>query len=304
MGSFGNLAVVEALRARVAVIEGARGGAVSVASLGVPAIDAVLPGGGLRRGAVHEIAGIAASGFAAMAAGRMDGPVLWCVDQYARGHLYGPGLVSFGLAPNRLVVACCANRTDMLWAMEEGLRTPGLAAVVGEPGGTVDLTASRRLQLAAETGGALGLVLVRGPVRQQGEARKGDEVGQRDSAPRGGFAPSALASRWRVDSAPSQRPSIPWTEESGLPRWRVGLEHYRGALGGRSGGDLDDGLGGSPVNRTTSGDWMVTWRGESGHEQACRFSMVDAAFDRPSASEPESQFELRAEPRAESQRAG
>jgi protein ImuA len=242
MGSFGNLAVVEALRARVAVMEGARGGAAVTslggASLGVSAIDAVLPGGGLRRGAVHEIAGIAASGFAAMAAGRMEGPVLWCVDQYARGHLYGPGLVSFGLAPNRLVVACCANRTDMLWAMEEGLRTPGLAAVVGEPGGTVDLTASRRLQLAAETGGALGLVLVRGPVRQQ------DEAPQRDNAQRGGFAPSALASRWRVDSAPSMRPGIPWTEESGRPRWRVGLEHYRGGLGGGVRG----------------GVWAATWK--------------------------------------------
>jgi len=281
MGSFGNSAVVEALRARVAVIEGARGGAASVAALGIPAIDGVLPGGGLRRGAVHEIAGIAASGFAAMAAGRLNGPVLWCVDQYARGHLYGPGLVAFGLAPDRLVVACCANRTDMLWAMEEGLRTPGLAAVVGEPGGTVDLTASRRLQLAAETGGALGLVLVRGQ-SQRGGARRGE-------ARRGGFAPSALASRWRVDSAPSVRPGIPWTEESGRPRWRVGLEQYRGRAGSGLGGESRDGL----EHRTTSGDWMVTWRGESGHEQACRFSVVDAAFDRSSKSGPESQPESR-----------
>ena len=47
---------------------------------------------------------------------------------------------------------------DLLWAMEEGLRTPGIGAVLGEIR-QLDLTASRRLQLAAESGGGVGLVL-------------------------------------------------------------------------------------------------------------------------------------------------
>ena len=53
-----------------------------------------------------------------------------------------------------------ASRDDeILWAVEEGLRAPGLAAVVGEigplPGG------SRRLQLAAERSGVTALLLRR-----------------------------------------------------------------------------------------------------------------------------------------------
>ncbi|MBT7235261.1 MAG: hypothetical protein HN861_19610, partial [Rhodospirillaceae bacterium] len=136
------------LRARVSVIEGGRDSAVRTVPLGAPVIDAVLPGGGLRGAAVHEITGSAASGFAAMVLGRLSGPVLWCVDLYARSHLYGPGLAAFGISLDQLIIVRCANRADMLWAMEEGLRTPALAGIVGEPGGAVDLTASRRLQLA------------------------------------------------------------------------------------------------------------------------------------------------------------
>ena len=45
--------------------------------------------------------------------------------------------------------------------MEEGLRAPGIAAVLGEIS-ALDDTASRRLQLAAEAGGGAGLVLRRG----------------------------------------------------------------------------------------------------------------------------------------------
>ena len=46
----------------------------------------------------------------------------------------------------------------MLWAMEEGLRSGAVSAVLGEVA-TVPPIALRRLQLAAETGGATGLLL-------------------------------------------------------------------------------------------------------------------------------------------------
>lgn len=196
-------AIIEKLRADIAVIERHSAGARPV-PLGLPLIDSCLPRGGLARGAVHEMRGSAAGGFAALLAGKTSGAVLWCVDAGARAQLYGPGLAPFGLPPRRLIVVRCPNRTDMLWAMEEGLRSPELGAVIGEPDGTVDLTSSRRLQLAAEAGGVLGIVLARGPGSQQH------------------FAPSALESRWQVDAAPT-RPGI----GSG-PRWRVALMRCRG----------------------------------------------------------------------------
>ncbi len=191
-------AALAELRVQIAALE--RGDAIGrrPVSLGLPLLDAILPEGGLARGAVHEVTGDAAGGFAAMVAGRLACPVLWCRDAADRAVLYGPGLGVFGLNPARVIVARCQGRTDLLWAMEEGLRTRALAAVIGEPPGIVDLTASRRLQLAAETGGGLGIVV----------------------NPEGGFAASALESRWRINAAPAG--------DAVRPRWQVTLERSRG----------------------------------------------------------------------------
>jgi protein ImuA len=201
---------LSALRAAIARIE--RGGASAAqhgaVPLGLAAIDDALSGGGLAAGAVHEVMGSAAGGFAAMLAGRFAGPVLWCVMEHARSELYGPGLAAFGLDTRRLVIARCPSRQDMLWAMEEGLRDPALAVVVGEPDRAIALTASRRLQLAAETGGTTGLVLRRG-------------------AEDGALSPSAVFSRWRADSLPALTALG--------PRWRLELLRCRGGIGDADG---------------------------------------------------------------------
>jgi len=220
-------AALAGLRAHILRVE--RGGAAAVAhgalALGVPAIDRVLPGGGLARGAMHEATGIAAAGFVAMIAGKLSGPVLWCVPASSQTTLYGPGLAALGLDVGRLVIVHCASRDDMLWAMEEGLRDPALAAVIGEPDRPVALTASRRLQLAAETAGVTGLILC----RETGPA---------------GLAPSAVFSRWQVDCAPGLATAGP---ARNVVRWRLGLRRCRGGVG--------------VVDRT----WMVEWCDATGN---------------------------------------
>jgi protein ImuA len=197
------------LKARIARIERG-GGAQGVVPLGVPAMDGVLPNGGIATGAVHEVMGSAAGGFVTMLAGRLAGPVLWCVMASSRAELFGPGLAAFGLDTRRLVIVRCASRDDMLWAMEEGLRDPALVAVVGEPGSPITLGASRRLQIAAETSGVTGLILRRG-------------------ATAGALAPSAVFSRWHVESAPL-------LGVAGMPprgaRWHLALQRCRGGFGG------------------------------------------------------------------------
>lgn len=200
------------LRARIVQIE--RGGAAGVHAvlpLGVMAIDAALPGGGLARGAVHEMAGAAAGGFAAMVAGRLGGAVLWCAAAASRTVLYGPGLAGFGLDTDALVIVRCASWRDMLWAMEEGLREPALAAVIGEPECAVSLTASRRLQLAAEASGVTGLIL-----RHGGEADT--------------LAPSAVFSRWRAEPAPMAGSA---DAPPSAARWTLELLRCRGGLAER-----------------------------------------------------------------------
>ena len=84
--------------------------------------------------------------------------MLWIATEFARregGGPYGPGLDLFGLSPARLLVLNVSRPADVLWAMEEGLRCRALACVIAEltgEGAEADLTATRRLSLAAREG--------------------------------------------------------------------------------------------------------------------------------------------------------
>src|SRR5260370_23562916 len=198
-------ATISALRDHIRQIEApARRG---VLPFGVAAIDRALPGGGLKLGAVHEIMGAggdeedcaAASGFAAGILARLGtGPVLWCLRW---PDLYGPGLLAHGLDPARLVLVAARRDDDILWAVEEGLRAPGLAVVVGEVG-RLPMVAGRRLQLAAERSGVTALLLRRW--RSGGEA----------AAER--IRPSAALTRWRI----APLPPIGILNEPGIGRAR------------------------------------------------------------------------------------
>ncbi|UCH75127.1 MAG: damage-inducible mutagenesis protein [Rhodospirillales bacterium] len=240
------------LRAAVARIErGAAARATSVLPLGVPAIDAALGEGGLRAGALHEIAGPAADGFVAVLAGRLaargGGTVLWCPAGEGRGVLHPPGLAMLGLAPERLLLARCRGRAELLAVAEEGLRTAGLAAVVAETAQAPGMAAMRRLQLAAETGGVTGFLLCRGAGRRHGANAPGataPEAGaEREQSAPGFMPPSPAVSRWQVDPVPG----------GGRQRWRLTLRRCRG--GG-------------------TGEWMVDW-----DEKTHRFAVVLSAGD-------------------------
>jgi protein ImuA len=204
------------LRRRVRALE--RGGAPErqpVLPLGAVALDDALPGGGLARAGVHEVLPERtgwddgpAAGFALAVLGRLmaavDGQVLWAAR---RGDLYAPGAPAFGVDPDRLLMARAGDDAGVLWAMEEALRCPELAGVVGEVG-QLDRTAARRLQLAAEAGGVMGLTLLR-----------------RRVAPRGRQDPSAAATRWRVGARPGRADGLGRTARA---RWHLDLVRARG----------------------------------------------------------------------------
>jgi len=207
------------LRERVRRIERPTATARGVLPFGVAGIDRALPDGGLAQGALHEILGAGgdeedgalAAAFAAGILGRLtvsgDGMVLWCLP---RPDLYGPGLAAHGLDPGRVVLVSTPRDTEILWAMEEGLRAPGIVAVVGEVG-TLTATASRRLQLAAERSGITAFLL-----------RRWRDGGQ---AARERALPNAAVTRWRITTMHS----IPLRSEPGVGRlrWRVELLRCR-----------------------------------------------------------------------------
>ncbi|MDF0584751.1 hypothetical protein P0R28_35165 [Bradyrhizobium yuanmingense] len=95
--------------------------------------------------------------FAAGILARLDGPVLWCLHSR---DLFAPALARVGLDPRRIVFCESWKDADILPAMEDGLRAPGLAGVVGELK-RLPLTPSRRLQLAAEASGVTAFVICR-----------------------------------------------------------------------------------------------------------------------------------------------
>lgn len=201
--------ILENLRARIAQIEGAgtRHGAIP---FGVDALDSRLPGGGIATGALHEIAGspdladdASATIFLAGILARVEGPVLWCLRWR---DLFAPALHLAGLHPDRVIHVEAGNDANVLLAMEECLRNPGLAAVVGEIT-KYSTTASKRLQLAAEGSGVPAFVFRR--------ASKPDQVAEG----------TAAVTRWRITAAPSEDLGIP---SLGRPRWRAELERVRG----------------------------------------------------------------------------
>lgn len=131
-------------------------------SLVLPGLEAHLPAGGLTLAGWHEVSGPAgvADGFVLALIGQIQqqrpGSVLWLARQ---GELYAPGLAGLGCDPQRLLLACPLRDTDLLWALEEGLRSAALAAVVAETLAPIDAVAGRRLQLAAQAGRSPGFVL-------------------------------------------------------------------------------------------------------------------------------------------------
>ena len=185
----------------------------SVLPFGLAEMDSRLPGGGLARGALHEIAGggngtvdgAAAALFAAGIAARTSGKILWCIS---RPDLFAPALAQAGLAPDRVVYVEAGDDQTILACMEEGLRHGGLGAVVGEVA-RLSMTASRRLQLSAEGTGAIGIALRRW--RRQVDAA---DFGQ----------PTAAMTRWRVSVLPSEPLPVPGV---GRHRWLVELIRAR-----------------------------------------------------------------------------
>lgn len=192
-----------ALRAHIRALEGrGQGFATPPVRLG-PALDPLLPGGGLARAALHELAGPAAT-LAALAFARaaLDRPglLVWCLDERtaaARGLPWPPGLAARGLDPSRLLLVRAPDPRAAAWAVEEALASPAVAVVVGELA-RVGLDLSRRLQLAAEAGGGLGLLLRPGRDPQ----------------------PSAARTRFWVEPAPA---------EAGPERLRLELWRAKGA---------------------------------------------------------------------------
>jgi protein ImuA len=155
--------IVEALREQIAKLERTRqpAGRPPLSS-GCPDLDRLLPEGGFRWGTLVEWLsageGGGASTLATLAAREAcrSGGVLVVLD--ASREFYAPAAARLGLELDRLIVLQAAGEADNLWALDQSLRSPAVAAVVAWPD-RLDSHTFRRLQLAAEEGGGMGLLI-------------------------------------------------------------------------------------------------------------------------------------------------
>lgn len=185
---------------------------------GLPALDDLLPDHSMKRGAIHEILSVPQHGaprfFALLLARAAAGqkppgwknegapscflPVIWTDS---RRTLYPPAVAAAGIPLDRLFLLHPQNQADESWAIAECMRCKGVGATIAQANRLSRLEA-RRLQLAAEKGGGVGILLR--PLDRYASIY-------------------AAATRWRVEPYPGLRT---------VQRWKIQLVH---AHGGRIG---------------------------------------------------------------------
>ncbi|MEP1144266.1 MAG: hypothetical protein ABJH52_11155 [Henriciella sp.] len=155
----------------------------------------------LRKGRIHEVTGPAADMFAAIAAAEQGQSIFWIGLYRDLVGLCPTGLQAY-LNVADLILVEAVSRGELLWAADQALRAEGSFCVILEMPDTLSLKESRRLQLAAEQGGGLGLILLRG-----------------------GVSTSAAQTRWACAPTPSDQPAWDWTCVKGkngeAGAWRV-----------------------------------------------------------------------------------
>ena len=133
-----------------------------IVSSGCPGLDQLLPQGGFKQPSLVEWLSANRSGGAqtlALVAAReacQAGKSLVVVDRPRR--FYPPAAAAWGIDLSRLIVIHPASEADELWAIDQALRCRGVAAVWARRE-QLDSRDFRRLQLAAESGGTLGLLI-------------------------------------------------------------------------------------------------------------------------------------------------
>jgi protein ImuA len=162
------------------------------------------PSGWPRGGLVEWLVDGQGSGAASLAlsacrAAWQSGPLV-VID--SRREWYAPGTMACGVDVSRAVFLRPSQPPDVLWSLEQTLRTRGIGAVVCDVE-HLSSQACRRLQLAAEIGGGLGLLLRPTRARRQ---------------------PSFAEFRFLVQPQPSHESSA----DREARRWRIELLRARG----------------------------------------------------------------------------
>jgi protein ImuA len=208
-------------------------------SSGCSAMDRCLPGGGYARGSMLELlrshSGSGVTSIALMIARQavVEGKYLVLVDPQRQ--FYPPAMMSLGIPMDRVIALQPSNHADAIWGLAQVLRCTAVGAVIAEVG-TFEDRVARKLQLAAEQGGGLGIF-----IRDANAARA---------------QPSWADVQWRVGCLPQSTQS---RLDSDTRLFRLELTRCNG---GRTGARITIGI-------DARGRWIDTTTHQgAGHEHA------------------------------------
>jgi protein ImuA len=179
---------------------------------GLKALDDLLPRGGFGRGVIHEVLSEPKHGapcFFPLLLARQataHGAIVWSDP---RRELYPPAVAGLGIPLDTFYFLHPRTSADQMWAIAECMGCKGVAATIA-PIEKISRVEARRLQLAAERGGGIGILRRR--------------LDKRASI-------YAAATRWLVGPARGDRTVQRWTIQlihgHGGRTGGIILEHYR-----------------------------------------------------------------------------
>lgn len=181
---------------------------------GLPAIDELLPHQRFARGVIHELLAMpnhpTPRFFALLLAKAATGaksPLVWCDPLQT---LFPPAIAAAGIPLENVYLLNPRTQVEQSWAVAECMRCKGVSATIAQVSRLTRLEA-RRLQLAAEKGGGIGLLLR--PMNA-------------------GASVYAAATRWLIAPAKGERTVQRWTVQlihahGGRVGTTVILEHHR-----------------------------------------------------------------------------
>ena len=130
-------------------------------SLGVPALDALLPHRGLERGSLVEwLSPVAGSGAAILALqgvrAALEQQQVWAVVD-STGEFHASAAEGWGVSLESLLLLRPATEADALWTVEQCLRCPAVGVTWIQEDRLPDRVV-QRWKIAAEVGGGLGVL--------------------------------------------------------------------------------------------------------------------------------------------------
>jgi protein ImuA len=205
-----NKELIGELQSRILAMQGLkRPSGIRYPAMGLGAIEQAFPGGNFPFGVIHEFISptaenaTATNGFISGLLGRLMQQRGLCIWISNRRTVFPSALQAFGIMPHRVIFIDLRTEKDVLWAVEEALKSEAVAAVVGELR-ELDFTQSRKLQLAVEKSRVTGFIH-----RHQPKAEN----------------TVTCVTRWKIEPVPgTNHDGLPGL---GLPRWHVQLTKVR-----------------------------------------------------------------------------